>query len=171
MMRHGFCHHTLAACFALLALLLSLAGCDPSEQSDPPTSVEGAVPREESALGKEFIARLARRDFAAIEAQLDPGLRSPETHEIFEKMAREIPAGEAKSMRTIGTDKTTWLDMSMNRTTTYTLKYEYEYAEGCMLAAVVLGRRDGALTLQGLKIERTDSCRFQGFRLPGDTDP
>jgi hypothetical protein len=123
--------------FALLALLL--AGCDQEAM------FEKFVPKEESALARELIAKLAVKDFAAVESRLDAKLRTPDVREKLEQMARALPAGEPKSVRTVGTNTS-----ASSAATTYNLTYEYEYPEAWVVANAVLERRDGQVTLQGI---------------------
>lgn len=123
--------------FVLLALLL--AGCDQGAM------FEKFVPKEESALARDLIAKLAAKDFAAVESRLDSKLRTSDVREKLEQMARALPAGEPKSVRTVGTNTS-----ASGAATTYNLTYEYEYPEGWVVANAVLERRDGQVTLQGI---------------------
>lgn len=122
---------------ALLAVLL--AGCDQEAM------FEKFVPKEESTLARELIAKLAAKDFAAVESRLDSSLRTPDVREKLEQIARALPAEEPKSVRTVGINTNT-----SGAATTYNLTYEYEYPEGWVVANAVLERRDGQVTLQGI---------------------
>lgn len=106
---------------------------------------EKFVPKEESALAKELIAKLSAKDFAAVESRLDIKLRTPDVRGKLEQMARALPTGEPKSIRMVGTNTST-----ASAATTYNLTYEYEYPEGWVVANAVLERRDGQVTLQGI---------------------
>jgi hypothetical protein len=123
--------------FSLLALML--AACDQEAM------FEKFVPKEESALAKELIAKLAAGDFAAVESRLDSKLKTPDVRERLQQMARALPRGEPKSVQTVGTNTNT-----SSAATTYNLTYEYEYQEGWVVANTVLERRDGQVTLQGI---------------------
>jgi len=125
---------------ALALLALSIAGCQVAY-------FEKNFPIKESALGEELIAKLAARDFSAIEPQLDTKLRTPDVREKLEQMARALPPGEPKSVRTVGSNTRT-----VGTATTYSLTYEYEYPESWVVANVVLERRDGEVTLKGLHV-------------------
>lgn len=130
-------HRYIASAFALLAFLL--AGCDQEAM------FEKFIPKEESAIAKELIAKLAARDFAAVESRLDARLRNPDVRARLEQLASALPPGEPKSVRTVGANT-----MASGAITTYQLAYEYEYPDGWVLANATLERRDGQLTLQGI---------------------
>jgi hypothetical protein len=123
--------------FALFSLLLN--ACDQE------AAFETLVPKEESAIAKELIAKLAAKDFSAVESRLDSNVRTPDVREKLEQMVRVLPTGALKSVRTVGANTTT-----SSTGTTYDLSYEYEYADGWVVASAVLERRDGQVTLQGI---------------------
>jgi uncharacterized membrane protein YfbV (UPF0208 family) len=123
--------------FALLILLIS--GC--SQEA----LLEKFIPKEESALAKELIAKLAIKDFTAVESRLDAKLRTPDIREKLNQMQQVLPPGEPKSVRTVGSQT-----HQFDAVTTYKLTYEYEYPDGWVLASTVLERRDGQITLQGI---------------------
>ncbi len=125
----------------LLALVLPLAACDQQAMFDK------SVPKEEAAFAKKAIAQLAARDYASVEAQLNPGLRTPSVRSKLEEMAKELPAAEPKSVRTVGAHTKT-----ANPVTTYDLTFEYEYPDAWIVVNAVLERRDGNITVQGLHL-------------------
>jgi hypothetical protein len=122
---------------SLLALLL--ASCDQDAM------FERFVPKEEADLAKEVIAKLAARDFAAVESRLGTKLVTPDVREKLQKMAGALPRGEPKSVRTVGANFN-----KSSASTTYNLTFEYEYQAGWVVANVVLERRGEQLTLQGI---------------------
>ena len=128
--------------FALFSLILS--ACDQE------AAFETLVPKEESALAKELIAKLAAKDFSAVEFRLDSKVRTPDVREKLEQMVRILPTGELKSVRTVGAYTT-----KSSTSTTYDLTYEYEYADGWVVANAVLERRDGKVTLQSIHFSQT----------------
>lgn len=123
----------------ILVILLALTGCDQAAM------FEKFVPKEEEALAKQVIGQLAVRDYAAVEAQLDRGLQTPDLRGKLEEMARRLPSAEPKSVRTVGAHTN-----STKSITRYDLAFEYEYADSWLVADVVLQRRDGAVAVHGI---------------------
>ena len=129
---------------ALLLLAALLVGCDQESM------FEKLVPAEEAAVAKEIVARLSERDFAPVEAQLDPKLRTTDVHQKLEQVASLIPAEKPKSIRTVGANT-----MRMNSVATYNLTFEYEYRDKWLVVNTVLERRDGRLMLEGIHLTPT----------------
>lgn len=129
------CQSVLVAVFALL-----IAGCDQD------AIFENFIPQEESAFAKEVIAKLAAKDFAAIESLLDDKLKTPDVRTKLEQMVRLLPPGEPKAVRTVGATTN-----ESSTATRYDLTFEYEYANSWVIAIAVLERRDGNLTVQGIR--------------------
>lgn len=145
----------------LLALLLAaacLSGCDQSALFD------SLVPKEESKVAQDVVAKIAARDFAAVDAAMDPAHRPPNLQEALEKMSGLVPAGTPRSMQVVGA-----YTMRSAAATTYQLTYEYEYPTGWLVAAVLLERRDDKLRVQGINfVPRTQSMASEnGFTLAG----
>ena len=137
--------------FALLLAAACLSGCDSSALFD------SLVPKEESKIAQDVVAKVAARDFAAIDAAMDPAQRPPNLQEALEKMAVMVPAGTPKSVKVVGTNT-----MRSSAATTYHLTYEYEYPSGWLVAAVLLERRDDKLLLQGINfVPRTQSLESE----------
>jgi hypothetical protein len=140
----------------LLALLL--AACDEEAMFDT------FVPKEEAALAKRVISQLAARDYASVEAQLDPSLRSPDLRSKLEEIARQVPSGEPTNIRTVGAHTN-----STNSVTSFNLTFEYQYKDSWLLANAVLERRDGKVVVQGIHVTpRTRSLETENaFTLAG----
>jgi hypothetical protein len=125
----------------LLSFFALLAGCNQQEMFDK------FVPKEESAIAKEVLSRLAAKDYSAVERQLDPSIQAASVQGALEQMASMFPGGEPKGVTTIGADTTT-----INGLTTYNLTFEHEYSNAWLLTNVVLQRRDGQVTILGLHV-------------------
>lgn len=125
---------------------------------------EKFVPKEEAALAKQLISQLAARDFAAVEVQLDQSLRSPDLRSKLEEMAKQVPSGEPKSIRSVGA-----YTNSTNSITRFDLTFEYQYNDAWLLANTVLERRDGKVVVQGIHFTpRTSSLETENaFTLTG----
>jgi len=145
------------ALFAI-ALCALLVGCDAEGM------FEEFVPQVEAKAGMTVIAQLSARDFAAVEARLEPSLREPGLRGKLEKIADEIPPGPAKSVKTIGAQT-----IKGASDETFALSYEYEYPSGWMLANVVLQRKAGELYLSGVHVQRTEQSlkAVNAFKLAG----
>jgi hypothetical protein len=124
---------------AILLCLLTLTGCDQQ------AALESFVPQAESVQAKRFLAQLAARDFDAVEAQLDSSLRSPDVSAQLKEVAAQIPRGEPKSITTIGAHT-----HKVNQNTTYSLTYDYEYAESWLVANVVLEKVGETVRVSGV---------------------
>jgi hypothetical protein len=129
---------------AILLCLLTLTGCDQQ------AALESLVPQAESAQAKRFLAQLAAHDFDAVEAQLDSSLRSPDVSAKLKEVAAQIPRGEPKSITTIGA-----LAHKVNQNTTYSLTFDYEYAESWLVANVVLEKVGESVRVSGVHVTPT----------------
>lgn len=127
----------------LITLLLAIAllGCDQQ------ALFEKFIPKNEEAIAKELIAKLSARDYPAVEAKLDKSLQPPDIRSKLEGIAELIPAGEPKSVRTIGA-----YTNQINAITNYSLTFEYEYNDVWLVANVVLRRSDGAVSVTGIHV-------------------
>jgi len=148
--------------FAFLPLVLSTAvllfGCDQQGTFDK------MVPQEEASAAKQLIAKVAAREFTAVEAQLAANLRTPEIRAKLEGLSRAVPAGEPSTIQAVGA-----YTMHSTSGTTYDLTFEYRYPDSWLLANVVLERTEGKLTVQGLHLTpRTVSLEAEnGFTFQG----
>ena len=107
--------------------------------------LEKLTPKEEVALAKQMIAQVAAHDYAALEPQLDVSLQSPDLHDKLEEVAKLIPAGEPKNIKTVGAVTT-----SMRSVTRYDLTFEYQYEHDWLIVNTLLERRDGKIKLAGM---------------------
>ncbi len=129
---------------AIFLCLLTLTACDQQ------AALESFVPQAESAQAKKFLAQLAARDFDAVEAQLDSSLRSPDVRAKLKEVAEQIPQGEPKSITTIGA-----YTHKVNQKTTFSLAYDYEYAESWLVANVVLVKVGETVGVSGVHLTPT----------------
>jgi hypothetical protein len=128
----------------LFALAVLLIGCDQEAM------FQKMVPQEEAALAKGLVARLASKDFAAVEARLPNSLRTPEARGQLEQMASLLSPESPKSIRVVGSNSTSKTDA-----TTYNLTFEYEYPDRWLIVNTALERRDGVITLDGIQVTPT----------------
>lgn len=143
---------------AALFVVTLFAGCDQQ------ALIDKLVPKEEVELAKDVIAQVAAREFDAVEKQLEPTLQGPQTRAKLEEMAAHIPAGEPKSVTTVGAFVSTNGD-----TKRYNLSFEYEYAASWMTANVVLQRQGNAVYILGANVnpmqqslKETNRFTFEG---------
>lgn len=123
----------------LLCAVLLLAGCDSTAM------FERLMPKEEVQAAKDLVAKLAARDFAAVEAALDPQYRTAQLPDQLEAMVRTLPSAPPTSVQAVGAHTLTTAGA-----TTYTITLEYRYPAAWNLATVVLERKEGALLLKGI---------------------
>lgn len=123
----------------LLCAVLLLAGCDSTAM------FERLMPKEEVQVAKDLVAKLAARDFAAVEAALDPQYRTAQLPDQLEAMVRTLPSAPPTSVQAVGAHTLTTAGA-----TTYTITLEYRYPAAWNLATVVLERKEGALLLKGI---------------------
>ena len=142
----------------LFSALLLLAGCNMA------VTFESLMPHEEVQVAKDLVAKLAARDFAPIEAVLDPQYRTPELPAQLETMARTLPAAAPTSVQAVGAHT-----LTKDGTTTYTITLEYSYPAAWNLATVVLERKEAQLVLKGINFQpRTQSLASENdFTLDG----
>jgi hypothetical protein len=131
----------LRAASLLLPLVLVPLGCDQRAIFD------AMIPKEEAAAAREVVARIAAGDLAAVEAQLAPDLRTPDTRFKLQEVARVVPAGEPIDVQTVGAHT-----IRGPASTTYNLTLEYRYPDSWLIANVVLAAGDGGFTLYGVQL-------------------
>ena len=128
--------------FYLIAVLIwMLIGCDQQ------AIFERFIPQEEAAIAKELLSRLAAKDYAAIEKQLDPSIQVPTLRSTLEQMAAAFPPGQPKGVAAVGSNTIT-----ENGISTYNLTFEYQYEGVWLLSNVVFQRRDGRVNVLGLHV-------------------
>jgi hypothetical protein len=137
---------------------VALSGCDQASLFDR------FIPKDEVRQAQDFVAKLAAHDYPAIEAALDPALRTPDLRGKLEQMAGILPAGDPKSVHTVGA-----FTLTTATATTFSLTLEYEYPTAWILAALVLEKRDGQLTLKSFQlVPRSQSMEVENrFTLDG----
>lgn len=131
----------LRACFVASGLVVMLAGCDQQAM------FERFIPKGESALAKQLLTSLAAKDYAAIEAQLDPTVAGPSVRSSLEQLAAVFPPEPAKRVTTVGANT-----FSLDDVTTYNLTFEHEYSRTWLLSNVLLRRRGTQVTVLGLRL-------------------
>jgi len=135
----------LLALLTLLAALLS--GCDQNALFDR------LLPKEEARQAQDFVAKIAARDYAALDEALDPALKTPDLLPRLEQMSRMLPPGPPTSVKTVGAHT-----LKTGDVTSYEITLEYEYPNTRLLAVVALERRGDRLVLKGINfVPRTQS--------------
>ena len=120
----------------LFALICILTACDQD------AAFERFVLKEEVAKAKEVIAKLAARDYVAVEAELEPGLRTADVRSKLEQAAASLPKTTPISTRTIGAQTNV-----LNSLKTYDLTFEYKYEHEWLIINTLLqrkGEKDGS---------------------------
>lgn len=124
---------------SLFVMLCMLAGCDQREM------LEKIAPKAEVDIVKALFARLAAKDLASVEKQLEPGLQTPATHAALEKMVVIFPSEQPRRINVVGFHAS-----NINGVQTYNITLEYEYAKSWLVNNAVLQRKDGHVVVLGL---------------------
>ena len=126
------------------------------------------IPQEEAQLGRRYVELVRARDFAPIEAALDPQYRDESFSSVMESLSLIFPSGEPKSVKVVGSRVT----LSSNFTT-YNLSYEYEFPDRWIVANILLGRTADATLIQGIhmnvfseSLERTHALNLLEKSIP-----
>lgn len=128
-------------------LMLILAGCSKEDM------IAKFTPRQEDQEARAYIQQLQDKKLESIEAHLDPGIQSANAHKALEKMASLLPAGQPKSIKTIGAQT-----VENNGVKQVNLTYEVEYPNQWFVINVMTRRKDGNVFLAGFHIApQTDS--------------
>lgn len=119
---------------------------------------------DEQTLARSYIDRLRARDYDAIEKSLDRRIAGPSVRGNLEKMSALVPSGEPSSVKLVGAHK-----FSQGGTISLNTTFEYQFAEGWMLANVVIEERGGAKAITGFNVyPRTQSIEEENrFNLVG----
>jgi len=125
----------------VVALLALLAACDQQALFDK------FVPKEEALISRQFLTSLAARDFAAVEQQLDPSLKSPDLRAKLEQVADQFPMNSPTEVQVVGANMLTTAQKS-----TYNLTFQYTYPSKWLLANVVLQRQGNQVTVAGVHV-------------------
>lgn len=143
---------------ALLFSVLALTGCDQKAW------LAKFIPEEEAAFAKSYLAQYQTRNFAAVEAQLDPSILNPETRATLRKIASLFPRTQPKDIQVIGAQTTIEDDIKE-----FNLTFQYEYPDRWLLANVVLQRHGKDLKIIGVHVSPlTDSLEnIHRFSLDG----
>lgn len=151
------------ALFCLLAVLcFSLTAC--SQQS----LIDKFEPKAASATAKSVIDQLRQGNVEAIEAQLDPRYRTPYIAAKLHEIAAGFPAGPPVSIKTVGFYEKTRV-VQGESSSVVSLTYEYQYRDAWIVANVLLEKKNGAFTVEGIHAERlTESLETRNaFNLKG----
>lgn len=125
--------------FTLFVLLLT--GCGQQELLDK------LVPQEESAFAKQFISHLSSGNLNAVEPQLAPSLKGPETTTKLAQVATLFPPGEPTEVQVVGARV-----LTSSKGSQYDLSFQYVYAKAWVLVNVVLEKDSEKLAVAGVHV-------------------
>lgn len=117
---------------------LALTGCDRQQVA------HWLAPRDEDAVGRQYVEDIRDRNFTPVQNALAPGVQVPE--EALMALATFLNAGEAPKAVTIVTRNVNTLD----GVTQYDLGYQYQFARDLRLIELNLIKAGGVTKIAGL---------------------
>lgn len=126
---------------ALVALLVTV-GCSQEEL------LEKIASPEDRKIATECLDLVRNGDIAAIEARMDPSLKTPDLHATLQQMADVLPDGKPDSVKLVGANVNT-----SNDERTANLTYQYGYGERWFLANCATQKLGKTLTIVGLNVQ------------------
>jgi len=109
--------------------------------------VETLAPKEDLGFVKHVVNLFQTRDFAAIEALLDPKLKDAQLHANLEKVAEFIPKDPPLKIETVS-----WDVNSSGGVTTEGFQLQYQFPSQWLVVSIVLEKRDKATLITGLHV-------------------
>lgn len=143
-----------------LLLVMALAACDESAM------MAKWVPHDEDVAARGYLDAMRKRDFDAIEKDIDPSQKGPTIHATLEKMADLMAGPEPISVKVVGSNT-----LQNSDSTTTDLTYEFEFP-GKWIRASVITRKTGTVsTIVGVNVAPlSDSIEnLNRFTLEGKT--
>ena len=125
-----------------LVAALMLGGCDHKAW------FEKFIPKEDAEFSKNYLALFQARDFDAIEARMDPSLKSAELRPKLEQIAAFFPSEKPNDIQTVGAHTFASAD-----TTQIDLTFQYTYPRKWLLASVVLQKKGGDTAVTGVNVQ------------------
>ena len=122
------------------------------------------LPEQELAFAKDYLNRLKNRDFDHAKALIDPSLQNEVTDELLDRFARTLYPGEPLSVEVIGSQ----IDIR-NGQWSGNFTFDYQYAEGWLLASTALKKVDDGYRVIGFSARRTAASQreLNAFRWAG----
>jgi hypothetical protein len=123
-----------------LLIACTLSGCDQREV------VAKITPKEDEEFAKHYISLFQRSDFAAIEAPMDSGLKTPQLRPTLTLMTTMLPPEPPVSIEVVGVEVT----RSSDGSSTTNLTLHYEFSRAWVLANIIIRRAGGAPIVDGI---------------------
>lgn len=145
---------------ALLLSILVSAACDQK------AAFEKSIPKEQEKSSKDYIELLQKRDYEAVELQIDPSVRIGLLRSKLEEMAAYFPAGKPIAVQTIGAETFITPEAEIRN-----LTFQYQYPDKWVMVNVASSRskKSGETTVVGFNvyplkesIERINRFTFDG---------
>jgi hypothetical protein len=137
----------------VLFALLSLSGCNQSDMMDKMT------PHEDEAIAKNYVKLLRDNQFELIEKDLAPNLKGPNIRETLVSMAALFPVQDPISVKVVGAHVSYVVEAHASPVSTNgsnssntDITFEYQFPERWLLASVVTQKKDGGISIIGLKV-------------------
>jgi len=147
----------------LLVCLLTiclLCGCNRE------SLIEKLSSSEDTATARHYLDQIHAHDFAAIERDIDPSIKSAGFEQVLEQMSAMTPAGEPTSVKVVGSQT---FDSPGERKVNTT--FEYAYGDKLFIENLAVLDKNGTKTVIGLHvIPETKSLEEQNkFTFVGKT--
>lgn len=154
---------------AALLILVFLVLPVPLVLVSPDQSLAGLVfswlaPKDEVALGREYIDDVRMRNFQPVVKALEPQFATPKTSAQLVELANGFPNEKPLSVKLVGSQT-----LHSSSLTTYNLTYEYQFSRSWMLGVIALHRSGDKLSIYGLhlkpqtaSLEQVNALTFAG---------
>lgn len=132
------------------SLLLALVGCLVLAGCNQRALVDSLAPSDDVSFAKARIEELRAGRIDALRVYLDPALAKPGTLDRLKEITAYFPAGEPRSVKTVGFSSNTF-----NQNASVTLTFEYRFDSAWALADLTVAKHAGQRTILGLHVYRT----------------
>jgi len=126
--------------FAVIFLVV-IGGCDQA------TMMKTMTPAEDEQAARGYIDLLRTNQFARIEEDLNPDIKTPNVHDTLIKMAALIPSQDPQSVKVVGSNISQSPELYQSNIT-----FEYQFPNKWLLANVARQKKDGVTTIIGLNV-------------------
>lgn len=125
-----------------LFLLISLSGCDQQAW------LEDIAPTQETAFAKEHVTQYRSRNYAAIEAKINPTVKETVSRARLEEIASFFPQEEPKDITVVG-----WHVLNSPNMQRADLTLQYEFSNKWLLTNIFLQKSGDTFLVNGINVK------------------